>query len=324
MFRHKLSIIAILLLLPFSAVTSFGWDETGHKIAAYIAWQQMRPDVRDKVIKILLSAPEDAQLSTFYMGYGSQTQEERRIEFFLIAATWPDIIKDRNYPVRFKKYNNSDWHYFDNLWTDKSGKVELLPAGDDGGKLMEKLPELDKVIRGTATNPEKAVAIAWLEHLIGDIHQPLHVTGRVTADQPKGDQGGNLFSLTPKGTSRDKADNLHRFWDGVIDRTVPNSKDLCDTDYLVPIAKEIIKKYPYAKLQDRIADGKFDVWEKEGVDLTAAEVYKGLTLSEPPSNEYKKKAFEIAQERIAFAGYRMGDLFNEVFGAAVSTPTVNK
>jgi hypothetical protein len=307
--------LSLSFAVVLSAAPAFGWDETGHKITAFIAWQQLTPDVREKVIKIMRSAPEDSQLATFYMPYGSRSEEARQREFFMFAATWADVVRDREFDTRYRKYNNGNWHYFDTLWDVKDGKIVYLPGAESGGKLMEKLAEFDKVIRGSASDPEKAIAIAWLEHLIGDLHQPLHTTGRVNGDDTKGDQGGNLFALTPKGTGREKADNLHRFWDSVIGRNMPNTSDNCDADYLEPIARSIMKAYPYSKLHSRLANGKYGVWEKESVEISTAEVYKDVTRYEAPSDSYKKKALIIAQERIALAGYRMGELFNTVFGA---------
>jgi hypothetical protein len=227
---------------------------------------------------------------------------------------WPDIIKDKNFDVRYKKYNNSNWHYFDTLWGYKDGKVFFLPPGNEGGHLMEKLADFDKIIRGDASAQDKAIAIAWLEHLIGDLHQPLHTTGRVLGDNDtKGDQGGNLFSLTPKGTSRDKL-NLHSFWDSVIRQTTPNTTDACEADYMDPIAVSIMQEFPYSQMQGRIASGKFAVWEKESVDIATTEVYKDVKRYEMPSDKYKKKATRIAHERLALGGYRLGQLFNDVFG----------
>ena len=63
---------------------------------------------------------------------------------------------------------------------------------------VDKLQDFDKVIRdASASDKDKAIAIAWIMHLAGDIHQPLHTSARVTDLEPKGDQGGNLFLLTP-------------------------------------------------------------------------------------------------------------------------------
>ena len=244
--------VFVLVFLSFS-IPALAWDETGHKITAYIAWQRMTPEVREKVIKILQSAPEDSQLATFYISYGSRTRESRAREFFMIAATWPDIIKDNDFETRFNKYarNNSDWHYVNNFWTFKDGKAVMVEDMQPVGRIMKKLSDFNQLIRGNASDAEKAIAIAWLEHLIGDIHQPLHASARVNEYDPKGDRGGNAFLLTPKGTKRNEQDNLHSFWDGVVVRYKPN-QDKCEFEYIEPIANDIFKHYPYEKMKDRL------------------------------------------------------------------------
>jgi len=312
-----LAVIAGLLFA--SVMPTFAWDEIGHKITAYIAWQRMTPEVRSKVINTLIAAPEDAQLSTFYSSFGARSEEARNRDFFMLAATWPDIIRDKNFPVRQKNYAHSDWHYSDTFWQLKNGKVELVPEAEASGKATEKLAEFDKLIRTSTSNSEKAIAIAWIEHLVGDIHQPLHAESRVTDSNPKGDQGGNLFFLTPKGTPRDQQQNLHWFWDSIVVRYQPNSKDACDADYIDPIADAIIKDYPYDKLKDQLAAGQFNVWKDESFKIASTEVYKDLKWFEMPSDKYKKKAFDIAQRRLALAGYRMADLFNSAFSCQQPT-----
>ena len=320
MFRNNLRSLVFMAVLLCLSVPAFAWDETGHKITAYIAWQRMTPDVRERVIKILQAAPEDSQIGTFYASNGSRLLETRKREFFMVMATWPDIIRDAKFEVRNKKYANSPWHYADTFWQWKDGKVVFVDSQEANGLAMQKLIDFDRVIRGTASDSEKAIAIAWLEHLIGDIHQPLHTSGKVTDSNPKGDQGGNLFLLTPKGTPRANQENLHWFWDSIIVRSMPNAKDQCDADYLDPIAQEIIKLYPYDKMKDKLSLGKFDVWAKESLEFATTEVYKDVSWFETPSDKYKKKAFDIAQQRLALAGYRMGDLFNEAFAAPAPAP----
>jgi hypothetical protein len=320
LFMSKKCFCGFLFILIFALhiLPARAWDETGHKVTAYIAWQQMTPEVREKVFKILVAAPEDAQLSTFYLPYGSRSEEARKREFFMFAATWADVIKDKNFDTRYKKYNNSNWHYHDTLWTVKYGKVEYVNTLLGDGKLMEKLADFDKVIRGYASAADKAIAIAWLEHLIGDLHQPLHTTGHISGGpDDKGDQGGNRYSLGSKAGGRPL--NLHSFWDSVIGQNMPNTADACDADYLDPIAQAITKAFPYSRLQSRLAAGKYDVWEKESVDISTTEVYKDVTPNEMPSDSYKRKALLIGEERLALAGYRMGDLFNDVFGTAPAT-----
>ncbi|MBV9242018.1 MAG: hypothetical protein JO314_08415, partial [Acidobacteria bacterium] len=125
MFRKVRKFAFVAVLIGSFVLPSFAWDEVGHKLTAYIAWSQMKPDVRAKVIKTLLAAPEDAQLSTFYSAYGGgRTETARQRDFFMLMATWPDIIRERNFAVRFKNYAHSDWHYADTFWRLKDGKVE--------------------------------------------------------------------------------------------------------------------------------------------------------------------------------------------------------
>ncbi len=317
---HSL-LFAIILFSSF--IPTFAWDEVGHKITAYIAWQRMTPDVREKVIKTLLAAPEDSQIGAFYASNGSRTLDTRKREFFMVMATWPDIIRDAKFEVRNKKYHNGPWHYADTFWQWKDGKVVFLASPEANGLAMQKLNDFNQLIRSTSSDADKAVAIAWLEHLIGDIHQPLHTSGKVTDGNPKGDQGGNLFLLTPKGTPRDKQENLHWFWDSIVGRNIPNAKDQCDADYLDPLAQDMMKLYPYDNVKAKLNAGKFDVWAKESLDIATTEVYKDLKWFETPTDQYRKHAFELAQERLALAGYRMGDLFNEVFGANADVVSTN-
>jgi hypothetical protein len=309
--RWRTLFFAALLIFPLQ---TFGWDETGHKITAYIAWQRMTPDVRERVFKILMESPEDSDIATFYLPYGSRSQEARKREHFMLMASWADIVRDKNFEVRYAKYHKSNWHYADTFWQWKDGKVLLIENKEDSGLALKKLHEFEQLIRGTAPDAEKAVAIAWLEHLIGDLHQPLHTSARVTSGNQKGDQGGNLFFLTPKGTKRAEQQNLHSFWDGIIGRTTPNDKDLCDAEYIDPIARDIMKHFPADKYQSQLKLDNLDEWQKESFDIATREVYRDVKWFEAPSDKYRKKALKIAEERLALAGYRMGELFNQVFG----------
>lgn len=310
--------VLFLATLTVGTVSStYAWDEVGHKITAYIAWQQMSPAARVAVIKLLTSVPEDSQLATFYASYGSRTEDTRKREFFMLAATWPDIIRDRNFDTRFKKYAHSNWHYTDTAWTIKDGKVQQVNLPGEGGLALDKIIEFIKLESSNAKDSDKGIAIAWLEHLIGDIHQPLHASARITEQEPKGDQGGNLFLLTPEGTPRDKQENIHWFWDSIVVRADPNDKDECDADYIDPIARDIMKKYPFGKMESRLALGDPEQWKRESFEIASTKVYTpDLKRFEQPSADYRKAAMKIAAERLALAGYRMGAIFNQLFAAS--------
>jgi hypothetical protein len=316
---HKLLISAIFLIILTAPV--FSWDDVGHKISAYIAWQRMSPTARENVIKILRAAPEDSQLATFYVSYGAEPEETRKREYFMLVATWADIIRDRAFDTRYKNYHKSNWHYADTFWKQVNGKVERLSGFEEGGQAVVKLTEFDKLIHdASAGNKDKAIAIAWIMHLIGDLHQPLHTSARVTDLEPKGDQGGNLFLLTPQGTPREKQENLHWFWDSIVVRNVPLKGEMCERDYLEPLAQKFMKKYPFSAEQAHLNLSNYEALQQETFAFNATDVFSpDLVRFQTPSEKYKKNAFSVAEKQLAMAGYRMGELFNAVFGAPAPT-----
>lgn len=311
--------VKFLFLTFFSfafVISAFAWDDTGHKLTAYIAWEQMTPKAREQAVKILLAAPEDSDLSVFYL-QDSRSAAAKQRELFMIAATWADIVRDKNFKVRMSKYHHGKWHYQDTFWRNDNGKVELVTdMKSDDENAVERLFAFDKVLRDVAaSDADKAIALAWILHLGGDIHQPLHTSARVTKYDPKGDQGGNLYILSPKGATGDDRLSLHWFWDSIIGRNIARQNDACDTDYLPPIAAEITKKYPLSKFQNKLELGKFDEWQKEGFQIASTKLYPAsLKFGVAPSNDYKKMAFDISEEQIAFAGYRLGAMLNDIFG----------
>lgn len=316
MSKSIVKILCVFFAVVIFANSAVAWDDTGHKLTAYIAWERMTPQARERAFKILMSAPEDSDLSVYYL-QDSRSEAVKKLELFEIAATWADIVRDRNFKVRYGKYHKGNWHYADTFWSGGAGQVKILsnPAGEEGGQAINKLVEFDKVLRNpAASDEEKAIALAWILHLGGDIHQPLHTSARITDLEPKGDQGGNLFQLTPNGTPREQAVNLHWFWDSIVGRNIARKNDACDSDYLPAIAKQMTKKYPFSKAQNNLKLGQFGEWQQENFKIATTEVFPAsLQRNVMPSNSYRKHAFEVSEERLALAGYRLGEMLNQVF-----------
>ncbi len=320
----KKSLVKFLFFPLFVVIsvvsTVSAWDDTGHKLTTYIAWRQMTPQARERAVKILLSAPEDSDLSVFYL-QDSRSAAAKQRELFMIAATWADIVRDKNFKNRNAKYHHGTWHYLDTFWRDANGKIEIVSdLKSDEQNAVERLFTFDKVLRdAAAADSDKAIALAWILHLGGDIHQPLHDSARVTKDEPEGDQGGNLFLLSPKGATGNDRITLHWYWDSIVGRSIPRAGDACDAEYLPAIAEQMMKKHPFARMRNRLEIGKFDEWQKEGFEIASTKLYpSSLKFGEMPSANYKKMAFEIAQEQIALAGYRLGEMLNQIFGGQSS------
>lgn len=325
-------VVALALTAAFPALA---WDDTGHKIVAYVAWKQMSPAAREKAVKLLMSAPEDTQIQTLYptppdLGFttyppGARSRASKQRDFFMIASYWADIIRDRDYPVRYK-YHRSTWHYLNVFWKIEDGAIRTFPELQvDKENAVERLHHFDKVLRSGAPDSEKGVALAWVLHIAGDIHQPLHASGRVTDLEPKGDQGGNLFSLSPPDAKR--KENLHWLWDSLVVRTIPRRADASDAEYLLPIAESAMRKYPLKNARLYLRAGDFDEWHQESYREASSRVFpKSLKRGQMPSRAYMKRAFGIAEARLVMAGYRLGAWLEDVLGAepVAMADTANK
>jgi len=310
----KTAFITFLLVSAFLSVSA--WDDVGHKITAYIAWQRMSPQARENVIRILRAAPEDSHLAAFYKSYGSEPENTRKREYFMLVSTWADIVRDRAFENRYKKYHKGNWHFSDTFWRQVDAKPQILTGFEEGGQGVTRLFESEKTLRDTgSSNAEKAIAIAWLMHIGGDIHQPLHTSARVTDLEPKGDQGGNLFLLSPQGTARANQVNLHWFWDSIVGRNIPLRGETCERSYIEPIAQNIMRKHPYPKLQNRLNLGKYDAWQAESFAFNPTTVYSPeLKRGQLPPASYRKNAFGVAEKQLAVAGNRLGETLNQIFG----------
>jgi hypothetical protein len=81
-----------------------------------------------------------------------------------------------------------------------------------------------------------------------------------------------------------------------------------------------MKKFPFDKLQRRLAVDDPEQWKKESFEVASTEAYPSdLKRFEQPSAAYKKNAMKVSEERLALAGYRMGELFNKLFSAPAAS-----
>ena len=85
--------------------------------------------------------------------------------------------------------------------------------------------------------------------------------------------------------------------------------------YIGRVAAMFMQKHPRSSSAPELAPGQYDAWGREGFDTTKAAVYPAtLKRGEVPGEQYRQRAFAIAQRAIARAGYRLGDLLNATFG----------
>lgn len=306
-------LIAVALLSPQSA---FAWNYTGHEVVARIAWEKMRSQTRLRIMALMLQAPPDADLASMLPSDGRLLAIRQR-DLFMLAATWPDIVRSDEFPDRKLKYGHSNWHYTNLFWRQQDGlAIDVPEMQPEHVNVVERLDFLQAEILNRSTEPSTlGIDAAWIVHLIGDIHQPLHTSALVTDTEPKGDQGGNLFLLTPKDAPPKETKRLHGFWDDILNESIRRKTNETDLAFANRIASIIMKRHPASKLKSRLKDGQYAEWAKEGLASAKASVYPSwLKRFEMPPEEYRKQAYLIAEPAIALAGYRLAATLDRLFG----------
>jgi hypothetical protein len=315
----------LFMLILLVTQPAWAWNATGHQVVARIAWNTMTPAVRERVTALLEAAPGDACLLDLLPG-NERPLAARRREFFLAASAWADIVRPGENDTRpCTRFNRAEWHYINYFWQGVSGatgtdrprdRSDLTPPTSN---VVAQLPLLRAFAacampQCATTTADRAIALAWILHLVGDIHQPLHTNARITSqpDEQKGDQGGNLFVLQ----SGPPVLRLHGYWDSIVDRSVPRHDKESRPAYVGRVAARVTRQHPRAAALARLRPGDFEAWAREGFETAKMSVYPAmLRRGELPGEEYRVQAFKIAEQAIALAGYRLGDLLNRMFGA---------
>lgn len=297
------SLIAVLLTLTL-AVPAWAWNYSGHRIVAVIAYERLTHRARARVDLLIRNHPDYSGIFT----QGAPKDPAARARYaFVNAAPWPDqIISDARFyddvrtpflPGFPDMMRHRTWHYHDVPISGDGTPVGEQPPPN----LMTELPRLLAEI-ATATPQQAAYDLPWIEHLTGDIHQPLHATSRYLQSQPKGDAGGNSVIVEPGRT-------LHSLWD---DAAAP--RDL-GYDGILRYAREIVTEHPSSGKESLDPND----WFRESFELDKSAVYTfGLETGSKehplslPAN-YEEKAKNVAGQRVALAGYRLAAVLNRLF-----------
>lgn len=141
--KNNLKPVFFLALTMFFSQIVFGWGQTGHRVVAKIAEENLSPKTKKALSKI--------------MGF----------ETLVEASTWMDDIKsDRAYDYA------RPWHYV--TIPDGTTYATAEPSAD--GDAYEAIKRMKEIVKNETSTPEqKKDAIRMLVHLVGDFHQPFHV-----------------------------------------------------------------------------------------------------------------------------------------------------
>jgi hypothetical protein len=136
--------------------------------------------------------------------------------------------------------------------------------------ILTAMAENESIMKNEGDPERRAVALTWLFHLVGDIHQPLHTTQLFTVEYPNGDRGGNDICVRVRQAGQPM--DLHRFWDDVI----TSSSDLTR---LRNAATETRNRPRFAKSQlSELLSTNADTWAKESFDIATKFAYETVGL----------------------------------------------
>jgi hypothetical protein len=301
----KNPLTAILAAVLFLSSSVRAWNGNGHMQVAEIAWKHLTAASRARVSELL-------KLNPSYPIWIANVSAARRDQLaFVMAATWPDFIKTaEGYtndtdtpppgPASSQNIGYADrlqhryWHFIDTPFST-DGTALLQPAAPNAKTQIELFTA---AIASHASDEIKSYDLVWLEHLVGDVHQPLHATSRFSADLPAGDRGGNSVALCADPCRNE----LHAFWDNVLGPSRSPITAIRAADKLAapPTTKAAI------------ADDQ--VWIMESFEAAKQFVYA------PPvgpgagpytlNKAYKSQAKIEAKNRIELAGVRLAHLIN--------------
>ena len=301
--QSLISIFLVGLLAP----TCNAWWECGHHIVALLAYDQLTPYEQKSLLHILRCHPR------FENDFNAPANTPDSVRWQVgHSGYWPDVARRQN------DYHRSTWHYQLGATLtvgDANVPDDPGPLPDDATLETQELHvcqaiELCRQVLAdrSVSKPDRALAICWLAHCIGDLHQPCHAGSLYVGKLfPEGDRGGNGIS-TVQGRS------LHSLWDGLLGEKF----DAADINRRMNEIKSDKNSWKAATTAANNLDPLR--WMDESREIARKAVYtmevlnpieaarrsgrkkvEKITLSE----DYLKTAGRISRQRVAFAAHRL-------------------
>ena len=292
------AVVAVAVSLQFSGVAA--WDCTGHMMTAMVAFEKSSAEVKEALQPLF--------------DYAQHRYWDQSVNAEL--ACWPDDIRSLT-------SHYSDWHYHDTCYNPTG--LECPPS--DGKMWIALNRSMVRLGDGTATLAQRTFWLTYLLHLVGDAHQPLHVTTLfdATFPPPVGDLAGNHFVFFYQGEKM----KLHHMADSALG------------EYIAPhtwIHRPVTSNATYwGQMQDSmhrlIAENNVTEaeandlsqvnWAAEGFHLAVSDIYLNhqLTNGSTVNATWWATVHTMLRRRVVLGGSRLAVLLEKAVAAAkASTP----
>jgi len=259
--RIVLAVFSIIIFTTYSAI-ALAWGSNGHTTVGILAVKQLNADAISELENLMGSLDR-------------QTIGE--------ACNWPDTVRETDewawsYPLHYVNIPRGDFNYLEardcpqQLCATQAIKRYAGELGEPG-----------------ASKEKRWQAFAWLCHLTGDLHQPLHAGF-------EDDRGGNDFEVVFRG----ERTNLHSLWDsGLIALHTDNGEELT----------QIVGSIPASEISEDWSPEEVNNWTNESHELAKQHVYPA---SMKIDENYERQNWPLIQRRMSTAASRLALILNSV------------
>jgi len=324
--------IFAVLVLSFCFAASgihsaWAWGRVGHETVADIA-----SDILDKNLDKKTKDAIAAILKNYQGNDGSLAS----------ISTWADELRNqaRNHkviapPCTFNTANICDdtysdktaskWHFIDiDAGTDLTESDEQN-YWNNGNNVVNQIEVDKRILSDPATSQdEKYLALKFLVHFMGDVHQPLHCA------EKNNDHGGNGVTIrffAPKGSATGKKMPLHSLWDELI-QAWPSSQTPQDIDAAATSLSGDLEKKITDSDKTQWVTGTTTDWAWESYQIAKNTIYADLanepaggTNGIPLSKDYDTRMRPFVDTQLEKAGVRLAYLLKTTLGGGLISPT---
>jgi hypothetical protein len=181
--HRSLITLAVACVAALSSTTAAAWGDDGHSLIGEYAQAHLSPAARAEVDKLLALEP-GATLASI--------------------ASWAD---------EHRSPSTAPWHFV-NFPRDSGCHYDEDRMCIDGKCVVDAIDRQLAVLKSTASPEQRLLALKYVVHFVGDVHQPLHAG---YAD----DKGGNTYQVQAFG----RGTNLHSLWDSGLIKNWPGGLD---------------------------------------------------------------------------------------------------
>jgi len=262
--KQKIKHLLIIALFVYTPVVSMAWGQLGHRIVGEIAYSYLTPKAKLAIKKILGN------------------------ESMAMASNWADFVKSDT------SYNYlSIWHYINFKDTLSQTNMSAYLKADTAIDAYTKINFLVTALKNKNISQDKKIMyLRLLIHIVGDVHQPLHV-GR------EEDRGGNKIKVQ----WFNQPTNLHSVWD---DKLI-EGQQLSYTEYATAI--------------NHTTEGEVSRWQKQPIWLwfyqsnqLANNIYNEIKQPEQKlSYRYNYDHIATVNSQLLKGGVHLAGLLNQIF-----------